>query len=273
MNVVIFGSTGYIGEQFKKLYPNAKTPRIDIADPKAVAEVLDGEKPDIVINCAGKTGRPNVDWCEDHKDETIHVNVLGPLVIQEECAKRGIYWVHMSSGCMYEGDKGGEGFSEEDTPNFTGSFYSRSKIWSDQILKEFPVLILRIRMPFDDTFHERSLITKLRKYSKVLDVKNSLTYIPDFLKAAQALIKKRATGLYNIVNPGSASPYDVMSLYKEAIDPSHTFEKLSEDQLSTVVKAGRSNCLLSIKKLEAEGVRLQSVQEALASAMQNLAKA
>lgn len=273
MKVIIFGSTGYIGEQFKKLFPEALTPRIDIADGKAIGEHLDAEKPDIVINCAGKTGRPNVDWCEDHKEETIHANVIGPLVLQEECAKRKIYWVHMSSGCMYEGDKGGAGFTEEDIPNFTGSFYSRSKIWSDQILKEFPVLILRIRMPFDGEGNERSLITKISKYSKVLDVKNSLTYIPDFLEAARILIEKRKTGIYNIVNPGLASPFDVMTAYKAIVDPSKEFEKLSEEQLSTVVKVGRSNCLLSTAKLEAEGVSMRNVTDAIEAAMNQLKQA
>jgi dTDP-4-dehydrorhamnose reductase len=42
--------------------------------------VLDEVKPDVVINAAGKTGKPNVDWCEDHKEETLRSNDTGPLV-------------------------------------------------------------------------------------------------------------------------------------------------------------------------------------------------
>src|SRR3989344_290490 len=129
MNVLLFGSTGYMGQQFLTLFPDAATPHIDIAHPQAVSEELDRVKPDIVINAAGKTGRPNVDWCEDHKEETLHANVTGALVLLEECLKRNIYLVHMSSGCIYEGDKGGAGFTEEDPPNFSGSFYSRTKLW------------------------------------------------------------------------------------------------------------------------------------------------
>ena len=44
--------------------------------------------PDVVINCAGKTGRPNVDWCEDHKEETVRANVTGPLILLDECRKQ-----------------------------------------------------------------------------------------------------------------------------------------------------------------------------------------
>jgi 3,5-epimerase/4-reductase len=267
MNVVIFGSTGYLGEQFLSIYPHAVTPHIDIADRAAVGALLDAEKPDLVINCAGKTGRPNVDWCEDHKEETIHANVLGPLILNEECLKRSIYWVHMSSGCIYEGENGGAGYTEKDEPNFHGSFYSRSKIWSDQILSEFPVLILRIRMPFGNSLHPRSLITKISKYPKVLETENSLTYMPDFLIAARTLIERKRTGIYNVVNPGLMSPYRIMELYKEIIDPSHQIERLTIDHLGDVVKAGRSNCFLSAEKLEQEGIHPRPVEQAIREAL------
>ena len=73
-----------MGQHFLKLFPDAQTPNVDIATKHEIALSLD-EQPDIVINCAGKTGHPNVDWCEDHKMETLRSNVTGPLVLLEEC--------------------------------------------------------------------------------------------------------------------------------------------------------------------------------------------
>ncbi len=282
MKILLLGSTGYLGEQFLNVYPDALTPRIDIADRAAVIQILDADKPDVVINCAGKTGRPNVDWCETHKEETLRANVTGPLILLEECLARGIYLVHMSSGCIYEGDpsltlragagnKGDRGFTEEDPPNFFGSFYSRTKGWSDQMMKDFPVLNLRLRMPFDGSRSERNLITKLVKYKKVLEQENSITYLPDFLEAARILISKRKTGTFNIVNDGVISPYRIMELYKEIVDPKHVFEKLTVEKLDTVVKAGRSNCILSTDKLKGEGITLRSVEEAVRQALEQLA--
>lgn len=267
MKILLFGPRGYLGEFFRQ-WPEVIATEVDIADSVAVAEELDRTKPDVVINAAGKTGRPNVDWCEDHKEETVRGNVTGPLVLLEECGKRGIYWVHLSSGCIYEGDNDGRGFGEEDEPNFRGSFYSRSKIWSDTILKEFPVLILRLRMPFSDSLHPRSLITKLSKYSKVLDVQNSITYLPDFLETAKKLITLKATGIYHVVNPGTVSPFDVMQMYKEVVDPAHTFERMPLENLSTVVRAGRSNCVLSTEKLSQKGIKLQPISSALRGALE-----
>lgn len=282
MSTLLFGSRGYLGQHFQSLYPDAIASDVDIADADAVSAELDRVKPEIVINAVGKSGRPNVDWCEDHKQETLRSNVLGPLVLLEECGKRGIYWVHVSSGCIYEGNRGNrsnkgnrrleaEGFTEEDSPNFFGSFYARTKAWADQMLKEFPnVLILRLRMPFDGSGSERNLIMKLRKYPRVLDVPNSITYLPDFFAAAKILIERRRTGIWNIVNPGTISPYAIMEMYREIVDPQHAFERIDLKDLPTVVKAGRSNCILSTKKLEGEGIRLRPVREAVEEALTTL---
>jgi dTDP-4-dehydrorhamnose reductase len=193
-------------------------------------------------------------------------------VLLEECGKRNIYWVHVGSGCIYQGDNGGKGFTEEDTPNFFGSFYSQSKAWIDQILINFPVLILRLRMPFDGTDHPRSLITKINKYDRVLDMKNSVTYLPDLLSISEKLIEGRKTGAYNIINPGAVSPYDIMNLYKEIVDPSHTFELLKVEDLPEVAMTGRSNCELSTEKLRAEGLEPPSALERIREALEGLKK-
>ena len=109
--------------------------RIQVALSMTEKEILD-KNPEAIINCAGKTGKPNVDWCEDHKVETLYSNVVGPLVLVKVCQELGKYFVHVGTGCVYEGDNNGKGFTEEDKPNFFGSFYSKSKIWSQEALEE-----------------------------------------------------------------------------------------------------------------------------------------
>lgn len=292
MKLLLFGSKGFLGQEFLKLYPEAVCPSVDIADSLAVSAVFEQEKPDVVINAAGKTGKPNIDWCEIHRIETVRGNVTGPLVLLEECVKRSLYWVHLSSGCIYDGSaplttggskgqqgqkrqkgsEGQKGFTEEDPSNFFGSFYSRSKAAVDQVLKEFPILILRLRMPFDSSRHERNLIMKLLKYPKVLDVQNSLTYLPDFLEASKVLIAKRKVGIFNIVNPGTTSPYEIMMLYKKIVQSEHRFERLLLSDLPSVVRAGRSNCVLSTAKIEGEGIHLPEVRKRVEEALRAMAQ-
>ena len=269
--VLILGGQGYMGQNFQTLFPAALTPRLDIADRQAVSAALDAHRPELVINCAGKTGRPNVDWCETHRLETLHANVTGALVVMEECLQRDIYLVHLGSGCIYAGDNDGKGHTEDDLPNFAGSFYSRTKAWSDQVLHDFPVLNLRIRMPFDGTTSDRNLIMKLRKYPRVLTQGNSLTYLPELLQTAKALIERRATGTFNVVNEGLMSPFDVMCRYKAIVDSGHVFEPLTVERLGGVTQASRSNCLLSTAKLKALGLGLQPVEAAVDQALGELA--
>lgn len=59
---------------------------------------------DVLINCIGKTGRPNIDWCENNKLETAWANVAIPIALAEECAKRKIKLIQIGSGCIYFGE-------------------------------------------------------------------------------------------------------------------------------------------------------------------------
>jgi 3,5-epimerase/4-reductase len=266
MTVVIFGARGYMGNHFLRLFPEAITPNADIAVRHEVALYLD-EHPDLVVNCAGKTGHPNVDWCEEHKMETLSANVTGPLVLAEECAKRHIFFVHLSTGCIYDGQGP---YTEKDSPNFIGSFYSRTKATAETLLNELSegeILQLRLRMPFEGTPHPRNLITKLTGYPKINALPNSLTYIPDFMKAAKELIEKRATGTYNVVNPGAISPYGIMKIYKEIVDPSAAFEAFIPQKNPQAKNGERSDCILGTAKLEAEGIVLQPIEEAVREAL------
>lgn len=84
-----------------------------------------------MLNAAGCTGRPNVDWCEDNKEATIRSNVIGSLNLTDCCFLRGIHCTVFATGCIYEYDErhkiGGKGFREEEEANFEGSFYSATK--------------------------------------------------------------------------------------------------------------------------------------------------
>ncbi|CAL9156956.1 unnamed protein product, partial [Musa hybrid cultivar] len=80
------------------------------------------------------SGRPIVDWCEDHRVdvETIRANVVGTLTLGDVCRERGLLLVNCATGCIFEYDGAhtlgsGAGFKEEDTPNLVGSFCSKTK--------------------------------------------------------------------------------------------------------------------------------------------------
>ena len=84
MKVLVFGGkTGWIGAQMITLLRaqghEAVAAETRLEQTEQVAAEIDAVKPTHVFNCAGLTGRPNVDWCEDHKDEVLRVNLVGTL--------------------------------------------------------------------------------------------------------------------------------------------------------------------------------------------------
>lgn len=277
MKILIYGR-GYLGEHFLE-YLNEKGEtavfgEADIGNIEQVRKDLQQHQPDTVLNCAGKTGRPNVDWCEDHQGETLYSNVTGPLILLQACLEAGMTetqgprLVNLGSGCIYDGDNESAGYSEEDTPNFDGSFYSRTKAWAERMLSEFPVLQLRLRMPIDANAGPRNFISKIIKYEKVINVANSMTVIEDLMPAAHELMKENKTGIYNMTNPGAIDHKTILDLYKKLVDPSFTYQIMSvEEMYASYAKAKRSNCILNSKKLESEGIHMRPIEEAIADCL------
>lgn len=254
MSYLIFGGKGWIGhklftllqEKGKEVYCSQSR----LENREEVALELDKIKPSFVLNCAGKTGRPNVDWCETHKRETLLSNVIGPVILADLCYERNIHFTNYASGCIYSGYE--KEFSEEDPPNFTGSFYSFTKVEAERLLSIYPVLQLRLRMPISDDLSPRSFIYKITHYSRVINQLNSMSILSDLLPISLDMIEKRKTGVYNFCNPGPVSHNQILELYKKYVDPDFTWENFSLEEQKGVLLAPRSNCVLDVSKLSGE---------------------
>lgn len=225
-------------------------------------DIIKGFKPKILINCIGFTGR-NVDECELEKDKTILANTFIPIILGEVCLRHNIKLVHISSGCIYDYNYSkDQPIKEDQEPDFLGLYYSRTKIYAEKslevILQKYPVLIVRIRIPLDNRNHPKSLLAKLIKYKKVIDVPNSVTYIPDFVKALKHLLKVDASGIYNLVNSGVLRYPELMDVYKKYV-PGSEYKKIGLKELNLV----RTNLILSTKKLERSGFKVRDIHEVL----------
>lgn len=232
---------------------------------------LDKIQPSHVLNAAGITGRPNIDWCEDHKPETMRVNVIGTLNLADLCCMKGIHCMVYATGCIFKYDEAhplgsGIGFTEEDAPNFDGSFYSQTKGYMEPMLKEYPTcLILRVRMPVSDDLFHRNFVTKIAKYEKVVDIPNSMTILQEMLPASLAMAKKGLTGVYNFTNPGVISHNEVLDLFTKYLDPNFKYSNFSVEEQSKILKAARSNNELDTTKLMRdmpEGIVINDIKTA-----------
>ncbi len=275
MKILIFGK-GYIGSRAAETWSDAVLSDVRIDDKAAVQKELDLHKPDAVFNAAGKTGKPNVDWCETHQEETYHSNVTGALTLAEVCQEKKVYLLHLASGCVFYGaSPDPAGWREDDFAN-PSAFYSRTKYAADLVLSKLPnVGIARLRMPIDDRPGSRNLIDKLANYTQVIDVENSVTVLEDLFNACHQLMEKRAPGIFHTVNPGTMRHRDLLALYREYVDPSHTTEWITEEELLTrgLAAKKRSNNILQSPRLAEFGISLRPIDVALRDTMMKYAQA
>jgi 3,5-epimerase/4-reductase len=256
---LIFGK-GYVGTRLQE-FLNCPIAEDRIRNFGDVQAAIDKYRPKVIINCIGFTGATNVDDCEKDIDRTLQANTFVPLLLAEAAFRNQLKFVHISSGCIYHYDyKKQKPISESLPADFHDLFYSRSKIYVENALqslvKKGDVLILRIRVPLDNRKHPRNLLDKLVRYARVIDVPNSVTYIPDFLKAFKHLIRINAKGIYNVVSKTPLSYPDLLKAYQKCVANYH-YEVIKLKDL----KLTRTNVVLSTKKLEASGVKVRTAKE------------
>lgn len=254
--------------------------------------MLKFHQPDVLINCLGRTGRPNVDWCESHRAETTFGNVTLPLLLAESCAKNGTHLIHIGSGCIYFGTSPNIGYGMYCGPdpsykghqsidhgwredNFANpqSYYSKTKYACDLVLAEMPnVTTLRIRMPISEQDNPRNLINKLKGYKEVIDIPNSVTFMSDLVRCIRdwATIYQ-PSGVYHVVNPQPLTAARIMQEFQKFV-PEHKFEIIGERRLQDLVVAKRSNCILSGEKLLGKGFRMTPTEDELKYCMAHYVK-
>jgi 3,5-epimerase/4-reductase len=219
--------------------------------------------PEIIINCIGITGRRNVDGCELEKDATLLANSFVPVILAEVCLRSNIKLVHISTGCIFNYDyKKNKPIKENSPDYFFRLFYSRSKIYADRALealaRDYNILITRIRIPLLNVKHPKNILDKLIKYKKVIDIANSVTYMPDFIRAIKHLIKIDAWGVYNVVNKGGLRYPELMKVYQKYV-PEFKFKVVALKKLGLV----RTNLILSTSKLEKTGFKVRNINSVL----------
>ena len=284
--IILFGSNGYVGSEFKKQldelklpvfhWPNAKT--TTFADLEKWYDESGYPLIGAVINAAGYTGKPNVDACELNKEDTIHGNIVWPQILTDWCMLNDIPLTHISSGCIYEGRRvDGTPFTEEDVPNFSFaqnncSFYSGTKVIGEQVVKKWEKhYIWRLRIPFEEFDNSRNYISKILKYEKLLQAKNSISNKQEFVSACiQTILDKVPYGIYNIVNTGYITTDLLIEKLKKTIAKDKIFTVINEEELyKNYAKAPRSNCVMSNRKLLETGIKMKSVDESIDYCLNN----
>ncbi|KAH1249099.1 Trifunctional UDP-glucose 4,6-dehydratase/UDP-4-keto-6-deoxy-D-glucose 3,5-epimerase/UDP-4-keto-L-rhamnose-reductase RHM1 [Glycine max] len=236
---LIYGRTGWIGGLLGKLCEKQGIPyeygKGRLEDRSSLLANLQNVKPTHVINAAGVTGRPNVDWCESHKTETIRTNVAGTLTMADVCREHGILMINYATGCIFEynathPEGSGIGFKEEASPISLALSIPKLKLW--------------VCMPISsDLSNPRNFITKISRYNKVVNIPNSMTILDELLPISIEMAKRNLKGIWNFTNPGVVSHNEILEMYRDYIDPNFNNNEIDASKLKTEFPE-----LLSIKE-------------------------
>jgi dTDP-4-dehydrorhamnose reductase len=278
--IVLLGAGGYVGSavaaRLRQLDAAFLAPAhsdLDLTSKDAVSAWFSDKKPEFVINAVGFTGRPNIDGTEIEKWRCLQANTVVPGVLGEVLGRRGIRWGHVSSGCIYSGTRAdGSGFTEEDEPEFVISdpragWYAHTKWMAEKLLRDAPgVVIWRLRIPFDSVDNERNYLSKLMRYDRLLEVRNSISQLEEFAAATvQSLRERIPDGIYNATNSGSILTSEVAEALKRHGICRKKFQYFSDEAefMSAPGRVYRPSCILDSGKLAAHGVRMPDVHESL----------
>ena len=244
MNILVTGGAGFIGGNFIQYmlnkYPdytvicldkltyagnmetlepiinnqNFKFIKADIADRKAVYNIFNKEKPDIVINFAAES---HVDRSITDPGIFLHTNILGTGVLLDACKELGVKRYHQVSTDEVYGDlplDRPDLFFTEDTPIHTSSPYSASKASADLLVQSYhrtfkvPVTISRCSNNYGPYHFPEKMIPLMivnALNNKVLPVYGNgenirdWLYVEDHCIAIDMIIHKGKLGeVYNI---------------------------------------------------------------------------
>jgi len=271
MKVLIYGSNGWIGQQFVCLLSKYNIDFVKglcrVNDLQELKNEILTTNPTHVISFIGRThGVVNdkiyttIDYLEQKGKlyENVRDNLYSPLLLSFVCKELNIHYTYFGTGCIFKYDETHlceekNGFNESSEPNFFGSSYSTVKGFTDKLMKEIfneTTLNLRIRMPITNECNPRNFITKITTYKKICSTPNSMTVLPELLPKVIDLMKMNVRGTINLTNPGLISHNEILEMYKEIVDPSFVWENFTEEEQSSVIDSERSNNYLDTTKLE-----------------------
>lgn len=290
MKILIYGGNGWIGGLFTEYIDNNQpdvkycigNARVDSID-SLIAEI-DFVVPTHIISFIGRTHGTtengvkinSIDYLEypGKLFENVRDNLYGPLTLADICTKKNIHYTYLGTGCIFNTPSpiDSVSYTERSLPNYFGSSYSIVKGFTDRLMKNYPVLNLRIRMPISSQWNDRNFITKIVKYSKICSIPNSMTVLDDFFPIFLDLMKRGSVGTYNCTNPGLIEHNEILEMYKSNILSTHTWENITLSDQSRMLLSERSNNLLDTSVISALYPDLKPIKESVSKIINSFKK-
>ena len=277
MKVLVTGVAGQLGHDVMQELAKREIPAVgtdlkegiplDITDEKAVHQVLQKEKPTVILHCAAWTA---VDLAEEEQNkETVYaVNVTGTKNLVKEAAALGARFVYISTDYVFDGE-GTTPWKPDCTEFAPLNYYGQTKWQGEQMVKQYLSSYFIVRIAWVFGLNGGNFIKTMLKVGKNHDrltvVKDQIgtpTYTKDLARLLVDMIQTEKYGIYHATNEGGyISWYDfAVEIFKQAavLDSDYDEEHLQVVPVTTeeygVSKARRPfNSRLDRSKLVEQG--------------------
>ena len=194
---------------------------LDITDRELVTHYMRLHKVDTVVHTAALTG---IRQCEENRELAWKTNVDGTRNLLQAClqSRPDCYFVHISTACVFYGDRGD--YVESDLP-YPKNFYSLTKLVSEFVVSEVRSdnwLIIRTnfvprsRWPYQKAFKDRF---------------GTYLFADDLANAIAKVLEKRITGILHVCGDKRMSMFELAKITTPDVQPM-TIEEYSGPPLT-----------------------------------------
>jgi dTDP-4-dehydrorhamnose reductase len=249
MSGIFLVGRGHIGSILREELDDLITGSLVGGDMEDVGDdVVAGMKADMVVCTAGKT---DLAWCQENPEEALRCNVRAPLNLFRKVHAAGKRFVHISSGCIWDGpyDENDKPFGPDDPPT-PAAFYSWTKAACDALMlreaRAGLLCILRPRQVYSAKEADRNTFTKLLRYDKLINTHNSMTSAYTLAKTIRYLRERNdaIARIMAVYDRGITTPHRVGMILAE-MGLREPPEKTTKDELDSWLKPRRVDVVMS----------------------------
>lgn len=212
MRVMVTGSAGNLGKECVKAFPGSvgiTHEDMELLDRGRVFEVVQEERPDLVIHCAALTG---IRRCEENPDLAWKTNIEGTENLLDACRARvpDCYFVHVSTACVFDGNRGD--YDETDVP-YPENLYSITKLVAEAAVRRSELgkwvivrtnFVSKAKWPHPAAFTDRF---------------GTYLFADDVAKALRWIVKQQLTGIVHVCGRRKLSVFELAKMTSSDVQP------------------------------------------------------
>jgi dTDP-4-dehydrorhamnose reductase len=238
MRIVIAGTGGLVGREFARQFCAThevvalEHRDLDITDRQRVKQLIVGERPALVINCAVL----GVDACERDPSQAWKVNVEGTENLAQAASDIDAEFLYLSTNYVFDGKRVDDlPYTNQDVPASV-NIYGQTKLAGERAAMLACQRTFIVRTSWIFGAGKKNFLSAIpeklgsrKRIQAITDISASSTYVRDLVVRIDALLMHHRYGTYHVTNSGFCSYYDF------ALEAARML-KMSNPEISTLIE-------------------------------------